>query len=197
MLRTLLFVEPKPLSEHLFRNSSWLGFSLNILQKLAESDPNSFELHAAVPNRFLHCLGKNSAFLENRIYPLNEAAIVKTIHHHGCTIRQTWNSEFLDKTDESLKLDIENQLVDELPNHNWDIILTFGEQCRYRIARNAMCMNIETSPFGRFPFKPSVFIDHLGLFRNSAPAQFFGGVNPPSQWAHPLGDISNHVREIA
>lgn len=197
MLRMLLFVEPKPLPEHLFRNTSWLVFSLNILRRLAESDPNSFELHAAVPKRLSHLLHEESVFLENRVYPLDEKAIIEAIHRHGRTLRQTWNSEFLNSTATQLKNEIDDLVSQTLPAHSWDIVVTFGEECRYRFARDAMCLNIETSPFGRYPFKHAVFLDHLGLFRNSALARFFGPASHEQNIESPSNDVAAAVKATA
>ena len=178
VLKLLLFVEPKPLPEHLFRNLYWLEFPLRILRQLKSDAAGRFEFHLSLPRRFLNRVRGNPIFDRN-IYSINEAPIVERIFADGMTLREVWNSEFHGNTLPGIKKSIDQIVCSSLPDLNWDIVLTFGEECRYSFADRAMKLNIETSPFSRPPFKHSFFMDHCGLFRNSAPSCFFGPAATP------------------
>jgi len=173
MIRLLIFVEPKPLPEHLFRNQSWLTLPLQLASYLHRDAANAFEISVALPKRLAYLIEPHRLMLGDRVYLIDEGKIVSQIHRAGKTIRQAWMDDFTGQTPLRLHQNIDRQIQQALPNQNWDVVLCFGEPCRYSFAENAIQLNMETSPFGRYPFNFSFFLDHHGLFRESTLAGFF------------------------
>ncbi len=199
MLRLLLFVEPKPLPEHLFRNRYWLDFPLRIFRQLHRDSPDLFEMHVAVPRRFLDGVRSEQMF-QHRIYSINEVAMANRIHSKGHTLRDVWISDFLGSTDSELQQMLDRIVCNSIPHDlDWDIVITFGEECRYSFASTAMKINFETSPFSRPPFRHSFFMDHCGLFRNAAPAKWFNlsREQPEFSASSQQVSLSNGIRQAA
>ncbi len=174
MLRVLLFVEPKPLAEQMFRNVFWADFPIRLCRQLWLDDANSYEFHAASPKRFVHRFLPHKNVFGDRIYAIDETQLIRTVRAHQLSIRDIWISDFQQNTPPELAQTIDNQITAALPKLKWDIVMSFGEECRYSFANDSFCLNMEMSSFGRFPFKPSFFLDHLGMFNRSAPAKLFG-----------------------
>lgn len=183
MLRLLIFVDPKPLPEHLFRNQSWLTLPLQLAGYLQRDAPSEFSVSVALPKRFSHLVEPYRWLLGDRVYFMDEARIVRQLHRSGRTIRQAWMDDFLGQSPDFRSEEIDPLVRQDLPQKTWDVVLSFGEPCRYSIADGAIQLTMETSSFGRYPFNFSFFLDHHGLFRQSSPVRFFaeGSVGPFSE----------------
>ena len=195
MIRILLFVEPKPLANDLFRNSSWLTIPLEILDGLAREFPEAYELNLALPLRFSSWLTKQNSGNVRQVFWIDEKKIVPNFHREGWSIRDVWNSDFIGGTPQVSSDATQMELDKAMPSEDWDLIVTFGEEFRYRAPPNTMKLALESSPFSRYPFQPTLFADHSGLFRNSAPSRFFG---PASEQGHLVDrEVAVAVRDNA
>jgi hypothetical protein len=192
MLRLLIFVDPKPLPEHLFRNQSWLTLPLQLAGYLHRDAPSEFQISVALPGRFSHFVEPYRSMVGDRVYPVDETTIVRQIHRSGRTIRQAWSDDFLHQTPDLLRQEIDGLVRQSLPDEDWDVVLSFGEPCRYSFAGEAIRLNMETSSFGRYPFNFSFFLDHHGLFRESGLVRFLGGGEVGS-----FSDLTTRVRQQA
>jgi hypothetical protein len=178
MLRVLLFVEATPLPDQMFRNSAWLTWPLYLVDILNREKPDAFEFHLFIPNRFVYLTNECSHIFGERIYTVNESEIVKIVTEQGFSLRQLWKSNFLGATPLEIRQSIDALITRRAPSLDWDVVLSFGAPCQYSFARDAMRISMESSPFSRFPFKPSFFLDHCGLYRESAPSRLFRGREP-------------------
>ena len=200
MQRVLLFVEPKPLPDQLFRNSSWLTLPLRLLVRLQQDCPDDFELHVALPQRFRQLLNAHvgtvsgASLFGKRTYFLSEPEITRTIIEHGSTLRRTWESDFLGSTQLRLHQAVDDLVCEALPDLDWSLVLSFGETCRYSFARDAMKLSMESTSFARDPFKPSFFLDHMGLFRESALSRFGPELNEARD---ERSGLANRIASIA
>lgn len=180
-MRVLIFHHPFPLPMGSSANAVWTRV-LALFANFVGTADFPIEVSVCLPERrkdaFLSKLDQaGAANLTLSIHGMPEETIVGAIRAAGKNLRDI-DREFYAALPEPLLKLVDRTIPDPVRRLKPDVVLGFGYPVSWLkpLFPGALVLNSETSSFSRYPFTPSFYFDHAGMFAKSSLRQVMSSI---------------------